>query len=75
MLQEKHDGVVEALDLKVEAKRTVLRDLGGRSVMKGQAGSLAVERINLGPVSGYNPPALRFAKRTPLAFPAGGASH
>jgi hypothetical protein len=29
MLQEKHDGVVEALDLKVEAKRTVLRDLEG----------------------------------------------
>jgi hypothetical protein len=26
-------------------------------------------------VSGYNPPALRFAKRTPAALPALGASH
>jgi hypothetical protein len=32
MLQEKDDGVVEALDLKVEEKRTVLRDLGGGEV-------------------------------------------
>jgi hypothetical protein len=29
----------------------------------------------MGYVSGYNPPVLRFAKRTPTAFPAVGASH
>jgi small subunit ribosomal protein S15 len=29
----------------------------------------------MGYVSGYNPPVLRFAKRTPIALPAFGASH
>jgi hypothetical protein len=29
----------------------------------------------MGRLSGYNPPVLRFAKRTPSAFPAVGASH
>jgi hypothetical protein len=29
----------------------------------------------MGPVLGYNPHVLRFAERTPTAFPAVGASH